>query len=301
MSNFFNAAVDRWTDDVHKVDPEDIPSIVYHYTDASGLMGILTSGEVWLTDYRFLNDKSEMEHTLQSVRDLIRVKQDTITDKLLTELYDKVRSYWNTNSLGDVYVFSLAEDGDDLSQWRGYAHEGMGFTVGFCGPSLARIAAYEKPGFSLCQVEYDYEKQQETLKSALADFEEALRSEIKELPSLENLFIDQAASWFDLIARIRAVANKHSSFKSEKEWRLIKVIEEEDPENKVKARISGLRLIRYVEAIPRIAGEEKLPIKRIGIGPGFAGKEDIYAVQALCKQTGYDLEIYFADTPYRRL
>jgi hypothetical protein len=38
------------------------PAILYQYTDATGLMGILQSGAVWATDARFLNDAAELEY-----------------------------------------------------------------------------------------------------------------------------------------------------------------------------------------------------------------------------------------------
>lgn len=32
------------------------PELLYHYTDQQGLDGILSSGEIWATHYRFFND-----------------------------------------------------------------------------------------------------------------------------------------------------------------------------------------------------------------------------------------------------
>ena len=48
-----------------------------------------------------------------------------------------------------------------------------------------------------------------------------------------------------------------------------------------------------------LCGNDRLPIKEIGIGPGFAGKDQLPAVRALCKQYGYDPEVYLASAPYR--
>ena len=38
----------------------DMP--LYHYTDARGLEGIIKSGTIWFTDYRHMNDPSELVH-----------------------------------------------------------------------------------------------------------------------------------------------------------------------------------------------------------------------------------------------
>ena len=37
------------------------PATLYHYTDLSGFMGIVRSGQIWATDTRFLNDVTEAQ------------------------------------------------------------------------------------------------------------------------------------------------------------------------------------------------------------------------------------------------
>ena len=37
-------------------------SAIYHFTDPNGLIGILSSDELWATDIWFLNDSSELFH-----------------------------------------------------------------------------------------------------------------------------------------------------------------------------------------------------------------------------------------------
>ena len=49
-----------------------ITAPLYHYTDGRGLKGILESGRVWFTDYRHLNDPSELTHGVDMARDVAR-------------------------------------------------------------------------------------------------------------------------------------------------------------------------------------------------------------------------------------
>jgi hypothetical protein len=72
-----------------------------------------------------------------------------------------------------------------------------------------------------------------------------------------------------------------------------------DKMKNAKIRVRGMQIIPYTEIDLKI--ENKMPITSIGVGPGFLGEEDRYAVRMLCKQFGYDPEIYSAETPYRRL
>ena len=41
---------------------KDVDGLMFHYTSPSGLLSILENNEVFFTDIRFLNDKSEDIH-----------------------------------------------------------------------------------------------------------------------------------------------------------------------------------------------------------------------------------------------
>jgi hypothetical protein len=47
-----------------------ITETLYHYTDMRGLKGILEAGQIWFTDYRHLNDSSELTHGIDIARDV---------------------------------------------------------------------------------------------------------------------------------------------------------------------------------------------------------------------------------------
>ncbi len=44
---------------------------LYQYTNAAGLKGIFDSQQMWFTDYRFLNDPSELSHGMDMARDML--------------------------------------------------------------------------------------------------------------------------------------------------------------------------------------------------------------------------------------
>ncbi len=46
---------------VAKYDTSESP-IVYHYTTPEGLLGIIDSGELWMSDYSYLNDAVELNY-----------------------------------------------------------------------------------------------------------------------------------------------------------------------------------------------------------------------------------------------
>ncbi|MBV8696336.1 hypothetical protein [Bradyrhizobium sp.] len=53
-------------------DTTTITETLYHYTDLVGLEGILKTSNFWFTDYRRLNDPSELKHGIDIARDVAR-------------------------------------------------------------------------------------------------------------------------------------------------------------------------------------------------------------------------------------
>jgi hypothetical protein len=48
------------------------PTTIYHYTNFESLKGILESRCLWLTNYRYLNDSSEINYSCDEVLELIQ-------------------------------------------------------------------------------------------------------------------------------------------------------------------------------------------------------------------------------------
>ena len=59
----FDLEAEKITSDfVKSVEAKPPPDVIYHYTDDSGLRGILENGNLRLTDIHNLNDPSELKH-----------------------------------------------------------------------------------------------------------------------------------------------------------------------------------------------------------------------------------------------
>src|ERR1017187_4822675 len=127
--------------------------LLYHYTNEAGLFGILRSSCIWATDYRFLNDTSEREHAVtlfsqelsmqangrlaKRLGAAIRRFDTSQTQDLVQEIYRSVSAYYVSFS-SDANDSPLS--GDRLSQWRGYAQNGQGFSLGFHRGRLLKTA-----------------------------------------------------------------------------------------------------------------------------------------------------------------
>ena len=111
---------------------EPYPPHLYHYTNATGLQGILRSKTIWATQFDFLNDSSEFLYAADFLQRHLQARGDAISS-----------AGWNLDGLTEAvrasphHVTSFCEDGDLLSQWRGYARTNDGYAAGFEFASLS--------------------------------------------------------------------------------------------------------------------------------------------------------------------
>lgn len=84
---------------------------VYQYRSLESFWAIIESDSFWATNARFSNDQEEQKLGMRKIQEL---------------LGDDAKA---VNSLGDCYIVCFCDEGDKLSQWRGYAPEGV--SIGF--------------------------------------------------------------------------------------------------------------------------------------------------------------------------
>jgi hypothetical protein len=102
---------------------------LFHYTDFNGLSGIITSKQLWMMHYKYLNDPSEVRFALNVITDLIRKNLEASKS---TQFWQRFWALF-TNGIEDtdVFVLSFCQDGNYLPAWRWYADDGAGFSIGF--------------------------------------------------------------------------------------------------------------------------------------------------------------------------
>ena len=139
----------------------DIPTPLYHYTSQAGLLGIIKDRQIWASNVLFLNDSMEVKYAIQLVQKNInrfgverRVNQKEI--QFLEDFGKKLGIFHNRyyQKYGGVYTCSFSENGNLLSQWRGYCPDGNGFSIGFDFPSSLGYVV-EEQYFKLERCEYN--------------------------------------------------------------------------------------------------------------------------------------------------
>lgn len=92
---------------------------LYHYTDLSGLEGILSTRKLWLTHYSSLKDQSEIKHAHQVAIELIENHKRSSNHQSFWNSYlEKVKDVFE---LGDYFICSFSSSHDNPKLWNEYA------------------------------------------------------------------------------------------------------------------------------------------------------------------------------------
>lgn len=232
---------------------------LYHYTNLSGLMGILKDRKIYSTDSRFLNDTSEQiyarEYIVEKIEKRIASKQYA-TLKLWRNLLIRVKE-WN---LPKVFITSFSKDNDLLSMWRAYGENNSSFSLGFGKYSLVDNT---NPRGSILNVIYTTKEQEEFLNWTFEKIEEYYKTNQGSFNNIDNQVAEEILNYFSMLLPII----KHPKFVDEQEARLV------IPENKlinsnitINYRSSSRGLIQYIET-DVMAENAPFPIDEIMIGP----------------------------------
>lgn len=117
--------------------PEKDSEIVYHYCSLETFKSIIENKCLWLCDVEKSNDSAERVYfnnlMLQTVKQYM-AQLDSSTHNIerkraaLQQLQNALSS--PQDGLASVYSCSFSDNGDILSQWRGYADDGYGVSIG---------------------------------------------------------------------------------------------------------------------------------------------------------------------------
>jgi len=261
-----------------------LPPILYHYTTAANLMGILESRKIWATHARFLNDAMELEYAFDFIQNILASYPVTdVLSRATKRLAEPTPAFFMT---------CFCEADDLLSQWRAYTGNETGYSLGFDTRFL--------PTDHLVQVLYDPAAQEVQVRSAV---EEALRDSHY---SEEFRGLALQAVLLRLSARL-----KHPTFEEEREWRLVYHLEDEHSGLDFTSFRAAFRpgdqfVIPYMKVdLPTNDGpldNEVLRLASVRVGPSASPSEACYSLRWLLWRYGYsdtDTSICSSQAPLR--
>lgn len=196
--------------------------LLYHYSSPGGLLGMMESRSIWMSNIRYQNDSEEYNHIFK------------VFKKVMEEEYpgfDSKQYFGNEENRGafvpPIFTFSLTENKDLLSQWRGYCPKG-GYSFGFDKDQLN--AFIKRFNLSIHQCVYNEDEQRKIIREQVIRFSPQEWEEINTGKKSITSEVIYAMKYIHVrLARFAPVL-KHHAFKEEVEWRLIKDFDGNGPD-----------------------------------------------------------------------
>jgi len=249
---------------------------LYHYTSLAGLLKIIKGRSLRFSDIRFFNDASEAATGSNILFDATRGEGPQLTLESIQEIFlnpestalENFRKWQPVDSFlkwlfrrqpqpAPTYVGCFTNNGNILSQWRGYCPPSRGVSIGFDASRLTLQAT--TLGFSIGQCIYEPVRQREFATAVVQELRRhlpptATDSQYSELS--KDLEVD--------LLRI-ATFLKHPSFTEEQEWRIVSP--PAGVEVPIQYREGKSMLIPYIEfELPRTAAG-RLELEKVFLGP----------------------------------
>lgn len=258
-----------------------------HYTDVQAVHSILSNQIIWLTDSRFLNDKTELEQGINLFRqNLVYLKANhCFTKKNDIKAIEFIESMMFDSDEDSIYIFSLSKAHDRLSQWRSYGSYGIEFNE----------EILKEYGTILHHCFYNERDKIAIVTKYLLDSIKKISAEMEKYEYISELCIDEIIN----LKKLAAIFKDEAFFEEEEIRIIISDVE------KIKYRTKNDKLIPYIE----------LPlqyncIKSIHVGPmndqnlAYASMSDFVRQIEKNLQNEYgdiefEIKVEKSDIPYR--
>lgn len=225
--------------------------VLYHYTSHKNLRCIVEDRRLRISHVYYMNDANEIKYGAELFKTVVAERQNRETNQVLIDFLVELRD-WINQLIGlphYIFVFSLTEKGNLLSQWRAYTPSGeAGVSIGFSKEGLEKIATQK--GFELIECLYDKKEQLAILNIEL---DAIVTNFVKDAPSINttgrplnhkyiSYFYQYSERLLKTFCRI-----KDPFFQEESEWRLVSKYYEKYTDPEIKFREGRTTLVPFVE------------------------------------------------------
>ena len=278
------------------------PEILYHYTSASGLQGILREGQIRATDARYLNDTTEfpikivIEEVQKEISLTVHLQRRTLLQNVLSCVHQ------SSPPEARAFVASLSEADDSLCHWLAYGDRGFGYALGFDWSPLPYNLGNKNFRVHLGKIDYDKDGWHDRCKFFLDNAISNVTAGIDDF--WKGLLIQQTS---DNLVRL-APCLKDRAFDVEREWRLYHVCfpgKEPSSGEKVTTLLKADRLIPYLNFnLKTESGGTRMRLREIVAGPHLNGADVRKSVTKLLQMCGYPtgdggVQLRGSTIPYR--
>ncbi len=278
----------------------------YHYCSTETFRQIITNKSVWLSSLKSSNDSMEGKWTASVIR---LVAEDLRVPEADLEEFSML-----VNSVEDIFDclgFCMSGDKDMLSQWRGYADDGRGVSIGFSESFLAAVVEQPRT-VRLHHVVYDLAKQKEIVTETVAEAKKLIEAGALRKPSKGTALTPKTAEEFaEAVRQWRLLDNelfyqltllekswfslKNPAFKEENEVRLSRTFWQPEPTD---YRTFNGRLVPYsIIQFPEMSDGQPI-IEQVTLGP--KNTTPVHVVNSFLRSCGFhDVPVEPSRASYR--
>lgn len=215
--------------------------ILYHYCSTQKMYGIMSGKQLRMSDITKSNDYDEVYMFFPGIIDAMQDKyqEDPFPFEFVGEtdgralsiflrvVYDYFGAEFDKGGVTN-FVTCFCEEGDKLSQWRGYADNGRGVSIGFAERELRQYSERYKDIITMEKVKY---KTAEEINDIIISAADNLLNELKDLRKMitdklhyndskqEKYMIFLFIQMLNMVF-MNSLQYKNISFQEENEWRL---------------------------------------------------------------------------------
>ncbi len=270
---------------------------VWHYTDAAGLLGILTSQSLFASAASAMNDAEELsygEHLFRDAWDNYKAEKPNL-ELPTVRFMDEILGTALFDDESAVYALSASLEGDLLNQWHHYGSSsgyavGIDSSIGFAAQPQPTKTQNEMPiiykslfPLGWGRVVYSEPKQQSLARAFIPLILQATPGGPASWAHAAN-----TDKWPDAVNQERTILRslacflKNPAFAAEREARFVTDYASDD--GRPEFRVSGGRLLPFTR-LASVSG--RLPIREIIVGPTADGRA-ISEVKLLLASRGYE-------------
>jgi hypothetical protein len=197
---------------IERLRAKDHEGIMYHYCSAQTFLSILQNRTIRFSYVNLLNDAEEASWgyaIFQEAVELLSKREGRFKNapEMPTEFFEALHRGWVSSELALAnFVACFSNDGDSLSQWRAYADDGGGFSIGFKTKELRRTPV------QILDVLYDREQQ-------LAEMTGVIGATFLEFQDADHEFDGSWLSQRSMEIAASSIAFKNPAWRDEREVR----------------------------------------------------------------------------------
>jgi len=286
-------------------------NVLYHYCPTDAFHSIVENHAVWLSSLSLSNDTMEGKLVASIFARL--AKRDGL-DHATSQRLQEMLSFFE--QIVDGLGFCLSEEGDLLSQWRGYAADATGISIGFSKQYLDLLAeeshGQDTSGFTVMRVQYESQAHETEVGPTYDEAKRLIEAGAFKSPEIRHLIdlrtdqeVEQETKETEKARSVLALTMlmlfpklfllKSPAFREEKEWRLLSYFVRSAKEVS-SYRTLGDRLIPYRSY--QLLHLERQPVVEVVLGPKHL--TPVRVIEDFLKQSGFGtVQVRRSEASYR--